>query len=73
MGICLSLTRLILLQCWKSAEMLRPLPDVLAELGGKLIPEPWSPFVCKAADIAFDDRYAFRWMGHGVELFVNVN
>ena len=25
--------------------------DVLAELGGKQIPEPWSPFSCKAADI----------------------
>ncbi len=43
--------------------------DVLAELGGKQIPEYWSPFCCKAADIPFDDRYAFRWMGHGVELF----
>ena len=43
--------------------------DVLAELGGKQIPDPWSPFSCKAADITFDERYAFRWMGHGVELF----
>ena len=43
--------------------------DVLAELGGKQIPEPWSLFSCKAADITFEDRYAFRWMGHGVELF----
>ena len=34
--------------------------DVLAELGGKQIPEPWSPFSCEAADITFDDRYAFR-------------
>ena len=42
---------------------------VLAELGGKHIPEHWSPFACKAADITFDDRYAFRWMGHAVELF----
>ena len=43
--------------------------DVLAELGGKQIPELWSPFCCKAADVTFDDRYAFRWMGHEVELF----
>lgn len=43
--------------------------DVLAELGGKQIPEHWSPFCCKAADITFVDRYAFRWMGHDVELF----
>ena len=34
--------------------------DVLAELGGKQISEHWSPFACKAADITFDDRYAFR-------------
>ena len=43
--------------------------DVLAQLGGKQIPEHWSPFFCKAADITFEDRYAFRWMGHEVELF----
>ena len=43
--------------------------DVLAQLGGKQIPEHWSPFVCKAADITFEDRYTFRWMGHEVELF----
>jgi glyoxylase-like metal-dependent hydrolase (beta-lactamase superfamily II) len=43
--------------------------DVLAELGGKQIPEHWSPFVCKAADITFEDWYAFRWMGHAVEMF----
>ena len=43
--------------------------DVLAELGGKQIPEHWSPFACKAADITFENQYAFRWMGHGVELF----
>ena len=43
--------------------------DVLAELGGKLIPEHWSPFSCKAADITFENQYAFRWMGHAVELF----
>ncbi len=43
--------------------------DVLAELGGKQIPEHWSPFACKAADITFDDRYAFQWMGHAVVFF----
>ena len=43
--------------------------DVLAELSGKQIPEHWSPFVCKAADITFEDWYAFHWMGHAVELF----
>ena len=43
--------------------------DVLAELGGKQIPEHWSPFCCKAADITFDNHYAFRWVGHEVELF----
>ena len=43
--------------------------DVLAQLGGKQIPEHWLPFCCKAADITFYDRYAFRWMGHAVELF----
>ena len=43
--------------------------DVLAELSGKQIPEPWSPSSCKAADITFENQYAFRWMGHGVELF----
>ena len=43
--------------------------DVLAELGGKQIPEHWSPFVCKATDITFDNHYAFRWVGHEVELF----
>ena len=43
--------------------------DVLAELGGKQIPENWSPFSCKAADITFDNNYAFHWMGHAVELF----
>ena len=43
--------------------------DVLAELGGKQIPEHWSPFSCKAADITFDNHYAFHWMGHRVELF----
>lgn len=43
--------------------------DVLAELGGKQIPEHWSPFSCKAADITVDNHYAFHWMGHGVELF----
>ena len=43
--------------------------DVLAELGGKQIPEQWSPFSCKAADITFDNRHAFHWMGHAVELF----
>lgn len=43
--------------------------DVLAELGGKQIPEHWSPFCCKAADITFENQYAFRWMGHAVELF----
>jgi len=43
--------------------------DVLAELGGKQIPEHWSPFSCKATDITFDIHYAFHWMGHGVELF----
>ena len=43
--------------------------DVLAELGGKQIPEPLSPFSCETADITCDDRYAFRWMGHVVELF----
>ena len=42
--------------------------DVLTQLGGKQIPEHWSPFCCKAADIAFDNRYAFRWMRHGVKL-----
>ena len=43
--------------------------DVLAELGGKQIPEHWSPFSCKAADITFEDWYAFCWMGHAVEMF----
>lgn len=43
--------------------------DVLAELGGKQIPEHWSPFACKAADSTFENQYAFRWMGHEVELF----
>ena len=43
--------------------------DVLAELGGKHIPEPWSPFSCKVADITFENKYAFRWRGHGVKLF----
>ena len=43
--------------------------DVLAELGGKQIPEHWSPFACKAADITFGDGYAFQWMGYKVELF----
>ena len=43
--------------------------DVLAELGGKQIPEHWLPFVCKAADITFENQYAFHWMGHAVELF----
>ena len=39
------------------------------ELSGKQIPENWSPFSCKAADITFDTRYAFCWRGHAVELF----
>ena len=43
--------------------------DLLAELGGKQIPEHWSPFACKAADISFGDGYAFQWMGYKVELF----
>jgi len=43
--------------------------DVLAELGGKQIPENWSLFACKAADITFENQYAFRWMGRAVELF----
>ena len=43
--------------------------DVLTELGGKQIPKHWPPFSCNAADITFDNRYAFRWMGHEVELF----
>ena len=43
--------------------------DVLAELGGKQIPEHWSPFACKAADITFENQYAFHWMGHAVEMF----
>ena len=43
--------------------------DVLAELGGKQIPEHWEPFSCKAADITFDNRYAFCWKGHAIELF----
>ena len=43
--------------------------DVLAELGGKQIPEHWSPFACKAADITFENQYTFRWMGHAVEMF----
>ena len=34
--------------------------DVLAGLGGKQIPEHWSPFACKAADITFENQYAFR-------------
>ena len=34
--------------------------DVLAELGSKQIPENWSPFSCKAADITFENQYAFR-------------
>ena len=33
--------------------------DVLAELGGKQISEHWLPFACKAADITFENRYAF--------------
>ena len=43
--------------------------DVLAELGGKQIPEHWSPFACKAADITFENQYAFHWMGHALEMF----
>ena len=43
--------------------------DVLAELGGKQIPKHWSPFSCKAADITFENQYAFHWRGHVVELF----
>ena len=43
--------------------------DVLAELGGKQIPEHWSPFACKAADITFGNQYAFHWMGYAVEMF----
>ena len=43
--------------------------DVLAELGGKQIPEHWSPFACKAADITFENQYAFHWMGHAMEMF----
>ncbi len=43
--------------------------DVLAGLGGKQIPEHWSPFACKAADITFENQYTFRWMGHAVEMF----
>ena len=43
--------------------------DVLAELGGKRIPEHWSPFCCKAGDITFENQYAFHWMGHAVEMF----
>ena len=43
--------------------------DVLAELGGKHIPETWEPFSCKAADITFDNHYVFSWQGHAVELF----
>ena len=43
--------------------------DVLAELGGKQIPEPWLPFVCKEADSTFENQYAFHWMGRAVELF----
>lgn len=43
--------------------------DVLAQLGGKQIPEHWSTFSCKAADITFGDWYVFQWMGHAVELF----
>ena len=42
--------------------------DVLAELGGKQIPEHWSPFCCKAADITFADRYAFRVCIPGTEM-----
>lgn len=43
--------------------------DVLAQLGGKQIPEHWEPFGCQAADVTFNKSYAFRWMGHAVELF----
>ena len=43
--------------------------DVLAELGGKQIPEHWSPFACKATDITFENQYAFHWMGHALEMF----
>ena len=42
---------------------------MLAQLGGKQIPDYWSPFACKAADKTFGDRYEFQWMGHAVELF----
>ena len=34
--------------------------DELAQLGGKQIPEHWSPFSCKVADITFENQYAFR-------------
>ena len=43
--------------------------DVLAELGGKQISEHWLPFACKAADITFENRYAFHWMEHAMEMF----
>ena len=43
--------------------------DVLAELGGKQIPKHWPPFACKAADITFENQYAFHWMGHAMEMF----
>lgn len=43
--------------------------DVLAELSDKPVPNHWSPFACKEADITFENRLAFRWMGHAVELY----
>ncbi len=43
--------------------------DVLAELGGKHIPEHWSPFACKAADKTFGESISFRWLEHLVMIF----
>ena len=43
--------------------------EVLAEVAEKPLSEPLVPFTCRAADITFKEHYAFRWMGHAVEMF----
>lgn len=45
--------------------------DVLAEIAEKPLTEPLLPFTCRAADITFKEHYAFRWLGHMVEMFAS--
>lgn len=45
--------------------------EVLAEIAEKPLSEPLAPFACQAADITFKEHYAFRWMGHNVEMFAS--